>query len=169
MSNLDHVIDNRAILNDGILERPPVDSRVSADLNVITQNDRRELLDLYPALSTGGKAKTVRADGRVRVDCAAPANLNLMTNHRTGFDLSVISDFCAMPHIGSGPNPDTITQYGASLNAGTDIHGNALTELRAFCDRGLLVHPTGRSGVVIENPAYMGIGNVRRGAQQCTA
>jgi hypothetical protein len=140
VSNLDQIIDDRAILYDGILKRPPVDSRVSPNLDAITQNDRRELLDLYPTLSTGGKTKTVRANCRIRVDCAAPTYLNVMTNHCPRLDLGVISDFCAVPHIGASTNPDAITQDSARLDTGPGIHGNALTELCTLCYRGVLVH-----------------------------
>jgi hypothetical protein len=57
VADLDQVVELDAVVDHGVVERAAVDAGVGADLDVVADAHRAELLDLLPAPSSGAKPK----------------------------------------------------------------------------------------------------------------
>jgi hypothetical protein len=64
VADLDQVVELDAVLDHGVVERAAVDAGVGADLDVVADAHRAELLDLDPAPLVGREAEAVGADHR---------------------------------------------------------------------------------------------------------
>src|SRR5436190_11118688 len=68
VSNLDLIVELHALLDDGVVERTPVDGGVGTDLDVVADAHRADLWDLDPAPVVVGDAEAVGTDHRPRMD-----------------------------------------------------------------------------------------------------
>ena len=96
-------------------QRAAVDAGVGADLDVVADAHRAELLDLLPAALVGREAEAVGTDDRAamqdaaRADAAALADHHLrrqprvLADHRVGADMALRPDDRAAPMTAPAP------------------------------------------------------------------
>jgi len=122
MSNLDLVVELDAVLDDGVLDRTPVDRRVGPDLDVIADADGPDLGHLHEAVAIWREAEAVGPDHGAAVEHAplaqahAPVQDYVGDEAGVGADVRVLHDHRAGPH--AGPRAD----HGARLDHGPGTH-----------------------------------------------
>ena len=165
MSELNQIIDNHTVPHHRILERSTIDRRISTDFHIIANHNRRELLDFHPTLCTGRIAKAVRTDRGIRVNRAAPAYFDRVTNHRTRFDDGIGTDARSVPDVGTCANPDPISEHHVRLNAGARINRDTLAQLRVIVHRSGIMNPARRGRMIVKNPRRVRITHIGSGAE----
>ena len=99
VADLDQVVELDAVLDHGVLQRAAVDAGVGADLDVVADAHRAQLLDLFPgARAVGREAEAVGADHHARMhdaalaDHAVLAHAHARLQHRAGADARAALD-----------------------------------------------------------------------------
>ena len=73
MPDLHKIINFRALADNGVPERPAVNSRIGADFHVVLNDDPANLRDLGVVLPAHGKSEPVLANGYAGMDHHAVA------------------------------------------------------------------------------------------------
>ena len=129
MAYLHQIIDDHAILDDRVLKRASIDGRISANLNVVANIHRSELLNLDPTLRCGRKPKTIGTNRRIRMNRAARADFYRVTNHRTRLDHRIVTNLCTLTHESARTNPYSVAERHVLLDMGTSIYRDSHTQL----------------------------------------
>src|SRR5204862_7617989 len=92
VADLHEVVDLRPLADDRVAERPAVDGRVRADLDVVLDAHPAELRHLVMPPSLGGEAVAVAADHDAAVEDAAPADGRALVDRDERIDRRAVAD-----------------------------------------------------------------------------
>lgn len=108
-------------------KRPAGDAGVGIDLDIILNDDRADLGDLFIFIIVPDKAVTVDADPAAGVEDNAPADLNAVVNGGRSVDHAVIADLDVFTDIDERIDGDPLAEPGARgndrglMDAGLDL------------------------------------------------
>ena len=82
MSNLNLIIENHTIFNNGIFKRTSIDSCTRANFNMIANNNAAKLRDFMPFILPTNRSitKTIRANDSISLNQTCFSNNNVMIN-----------------------------------------------------------------------------------------
>ena len=127
MADLYQVVELDAVLDDGIVQRTTVDAGIGADLNIVANAHRAELLDFFPGTGVGGETKSVG------------------TNDHAGVQETAVTDAAVFAHgharleHGMRANAGTALDHAQGANAGQRMNKSRRVDHRA----GMHLRPSG--------------------------
>jgi hypothetical protein len=118
VADLNQVVELHAVLDDRVLQRTAVDASVGADLDVVADVHRPELLDLDPRAVVRCQTEAVGADHHAGMEQAALADMAILADGHTRLEHGVGTDAGARSITHSAPiDALGCTQASGSITA----------------------------------------------------
>ena len=165
VADLNQVVEFDAVIDHRVVERAAVDAGVGADLHIVADAHRAELLDLFPPAWRRREAKAVGADHHATVQDAAITDPTAGAHRDTRRQPRVGADACRR-------TDDAMrTDHGAGTDLGSGIDHGQRTDRRVSGHCGRYVHHrTGMNACRCREPRLrgpplreLGIGQIRVG------
>jgi hypothetical protein len=125
VADLDQVVQLDAVFDEGVVERAAIDAGVGADLDVVADAHRAQLLDLHPRALVRRQAEAVGADHHAGMQQAALADHAVLADRHARLEDRAGADACAPLHHAQGADArgGIHTGFGMDDRGGMDAIG----------------------------------------------
>ena len=89
MPDVHQVVEFRAVSDDGLFERCPINAAIGADFDIIADFDGSCLRELFVVIAFKSEAETVSTDDRARVQRDPITDGDIMRNHNPRIDSAI--------------------------------------------------------------------------------